>query len=45
VATASLPTGLACFPTHTTSDGAGSYRLAINPFAGTGWYIEVGALK
>jgi hypothetical protein len=31
--------------THTTSDGAGSYRLAINPFAGTGWYIEVDALK
>jgi hypothetical protein len=31
--------------TYAAADGAGSYRLVVNPFAGTGWYVEVDALK
>ena len=31
--------------THAVSDGAGTYRLAIQPYAGTGWYLEVDALR
>jgi len=31
--------------TRTVSDGAGTYRLAVNPYAGAGWYVEVDALR
>ena len=31
--------------TYVSSDGAGSYRLAIRSYAGTRWYVEVDALK
>jgi len=31
--------------TYAVSDGAGTYRLAVSPFAGTGWYVEVDALE
>jgi eukaryotic-like serine/threonine-protein kinase len=27
------------------SDGAGSYRLSVRPYAGAGWYVEVDVLK
>jgi hypothetical protein len=30
--------------THAVSDGAGTYRLAVDPYAGSGWYVEVDAL-
>src|SRR5262245_16262750 len=26
-------------------DGAGTYRLSVTPYAGTGWYVEVDALR
>jgi hypothetical protein len=31
--------------TFAPSDGAGSYRLSIRPYAGAGWYVEVDTLK
>jgi serine/threonine protein kinase len=31
--------------TYVSSDGAGSYRLSVRPFADTRWYVEVDALK
>ncbi len=31
--------------TYGVGDGAGSYRLAVNPYAGTHWYVEVDALR
>jgi hypothetical protein len=31
--------------TYVSSDGAGSYRLAIRSYAGTRWYVEVDALE
>lgn len=31
--------------TYVTSSGAGTYRLAVSPYAGTGWYVEVDAFK
>jgi beta-lactam-binding protein with PASTA domain/predicted Ser/Thr protein kinase len=31
--------------TYVSSDGAGSYRLAVRSYAGTHWYVEVDALK
>jgi eukaryotic-like serine/threonine-protein kinase len=31
--------------TYVSSDGAGSYRLEIGSYAGTGWYVEIDALK
>lgn len=27
------------------SDGAGSYRISVRPYAGAGWYVEVDVLK
>jgi hypothetical protein len=30
---------------YTVSDGAGTFRLAVNPYAGTTWYVEVDALQ
>jgi len=31
--------------TRTVSDGAGTYRLAVQPYAGAHWYVEVDALR
>jgi hypothetical protein len=31
--------------TFVPSDGAGSYRLSVRPYAGAGWYVEVDVLK
>jgi hypothetical protein len=31
--------------TYVSSDGAGSYRLAVRSYAGTRWHVEVDALK
>jgi serine/threonine protein kinase len=31
--------------THAVTDGAGTYKLAITPYAGTAWYVEVDAFK
>ena len=31
--------------TYGVPDGAGTYRLAVRPYAGTRWYVEVDALK
>jgi serine/threonine protein kinase len=31
--------------TYVSGDGAGSYRLALRPYAGTHWYVEVDALE
>jgi eukaryotic-like serine/threonine-protein kinase len=31
--------------TYGVGDGAGSYRIAVNPYAGTRWYVEVDALR
>jgi eukaryotic-like serine/threonine-protein kinase len=31
--------------TYVSSDGAGSFRLAVQPYAGTHWYVEVDALR
>jgi eukaryotic-like serine/threonine-protein kinase len=31
--------------TYGVRDGAGTYRLSVNPYAGTGWYAEVDALR
>jgi eukaryotic-like serine/threonine-protein kinase len=31
--------------TFAPSDGAGSYRLSVRPYAGAGWYVEVDVLK
>jgi len=31
--------------TYAVADGAGTYRLAVSPYAGTGWYVEVDALE
>jgi serine/threonine-protein kinase len=31
--------------TYGVGDGAGSYRIAVNPYAGTHWYVEVDALR
>jgi serine/threonine-protein kinase len=31
--------------TYTVSDGAGTFRLAVSPYAGTAWYVEVDALQ
>jgi streptogramin lyase len=31
--------------TYPVSDGAGTYRLAVSPYAGTSWYVEVDALE
>jgi len=31
--------------TFAPSDGAGSYRLSVRPYAGAGWYVEVDALE
>jgi serine/threonine-protein kinase len=31
--------------TQSVSDGAGTYRLAVSPAAGTSWYVEVDALE
>jgi eukaryotic-like serine/threonine-protein kinase len=31
--------------TYGVGDGAGSYRIAVNPLAGTHWYVEVDALR
>jgi eukaryotic-like serine/threonine-protein kinase len=31
--------------TYVSDDGAGSYRLALRPYAGTHWYVEVDVLE
>ena len=31
--------------TYVVPDGAGTYRIAVRPYAGTRWYVEVDALK
>jgi serine/threonine-protein kinase len=31
--------------TFAPSDGAGSYRISVRPYAGAGWYVEVDVLK
>jgi hypothetical protein len=31
--------------THGVSNGAGTYRVAVRPYAGTSWYVEVDALR
>ena len=31
--------------TYVSSDGAGTYRLAVQPYAGTRWYVEVDVLR
>ena len=31
--------------TYAVSNGAGTFRLAVNPYAGTAWYVEVDALQ
>lgn len=31
--------------TFVPTDGAGSYRLSVRPYAGAGWYVEVDALE
>ncbi len=31
--------------TYTVSDGAGTFRLAVSPYVGTAWYVEVDALQ
>jgi hypothetical protein len=31
--------------THAVGDGAGTYRLAVTPYAGTSWSVEVDALE
>jgi serine/threonine-protein kinase len=31
--------------THVVSDGAGTFRLVVNPYLGTGWYVEVDAFR
>jgi eukaryotic-like serine/threonine-protein kinase len=31
--------------TYGVGDGAGSFRLAVSPYAGTRWYVEVDALR
>jgi beta-lactam-binding protein with PASTA domain len=31
--------------TYVVSNGAGSYRIAVQPYAGTRWYLEVDAFK
>jgi eukaryotic-like serine/threonine-protein kinase len=40
-----LATGTSGLGTRTVSDGAGTYRLAVEPYAGSHWYIEVDALR
>jgi hypothetical protein len=40
-----LATGHDRLQTHAVSDGAGTYRLVVNPYARTGWYVEVDALR
>jgi hypothetical protein len=30
---------------YAVRDGAGTYRLAVSPYAGTSWYVEVDALR
>jgi hypothetical protein len=31
--------------THAVEEGAGTYRLAVTPYAGTSWSVEVDALE
>jgi eukaryotic-like serine/threonine-protein kinase len=31
--------------TYAVTDGPGTYRLSVNPFVGTSWYVEVDALR
>jgi serine/threonine-protein kinase len=31
--------------TYGVPDGAGTYRISVNPYAGTAWYVEVDALR
>lgn len=31
--------------TYGVPDGAGTFRISVNPYAGTGWYVEVDALR
>ncbi|HEY2374091.1 MAG TPA: protein kinase [Gaiellaceae bacterium] len=40
-----VATGANGLQTRAVSDGAGTYRLAVDPYAGTGWYVEVDALR
>lgn len=40
-----LATGADELRTRAVSDGAGTYRLVVNPYARTGWYVEVDALR
>ena len=37
--------GSASLRTYGVPDGAGSYRLAVDPYSGTHWYVEVDALR
>jgi beta-lactam-binding protein with PASTA domain/predicted Ser/Thr protein kinase len=40
-----LASGSGALHTYVTSDGAGTYRLGVRPYAGTRWYVEVDVLK
>jgi eukaryotic-like serine/threonine-protein kinase len=40
-----LATATAGLETRTVSDGPGTYRLAVEPYAGIHWYVEVDALR
>jgi beta-lactam-binding protein with PASTA domain/predicted Ser/Thr protein kinase len=40
-----LASGAGALRSYVSSDGAGTYRLLVRPYAGTRWYVEVDALK
>jgi hypothetical protein len=40
-----LATSPGSLRTFVPTDGAGSYRLTVRPFAGASWYVEVDALE
>jgi beta-lactam-binding protein with PASTA domain/predicted Ser/Thr protein kinase len=37
--------GAGALRTYGVGDGAGTYRLSVSPYAGSGWYIEVDAFR
>jgi eukaryotic-like serine/threonine-protein kinase len=40
-----LASGAGALRTYVSSDGAGTFKLVVRPYAGTHWYVEVDALK
>jgi hypothetical protein len=40
-----LATNTRSLQTFVPNEGAGSYQVAIRPYAGAGWYVEVDVLE